>query len=57
MPEGVADLLGRLETAGAYVHLHVWERDGLVYCVMTDETESKLVACLVGRDRRFIAAP
>lgn len=55
-PEGASDLLERLASADVETDAYLWERDGLVFCVLTNTAATKLVACIVGRDRRVVAA-
>ena len=54
VPIGSEDLLERLKSAPAEVDLYVWEADDRIFVVMTDPGPTRLVACLVGRDRRML---
>jgi hypothetical protein len=56
IPSGSDDLLQRLEAADSQVDTYVWERGGMVFCVITNADATKLVACIVGRDRRAVEA-
>jgi len=54
MPIGFDDVLQRLAAADNEVDGYVWEADGKVFVVITDPAATRLVACMVGRDRRVV---
>jgi hypothetical protein len=55
LPIGSDRLLSDLDGyQGANIRMVVWGKAPRAYCVMLDDTASRLVACLVSRDRSIL---